>query len=340
MEEFKCCVCLGDYSSPVILNSGITLCSPCKRDHQCPITRSAISFALPNGFVADAFRYPPPLPPLPPFSLEKLFESPDRIEYINQFGQIDAIIYDDILKFELLSIFEFKAIVDRCINLEYVDPYDMRMIHYVCIYGSLDMLQYLVSKNINLNCGDRYNERPIHHACKRNKLDMVKCLITHGAELNCITREGWHTMHYACICGDEALELVKYLVSCGANLNWNEEVVAYLHWACKRGDRGLQLAKYFVECGADVNRVDRNGDLPIHVACAHGPAFRLVKFLLSCGANVNCAERNGSYPIQIAYCRGDYRTALYLIKYGANFNDIRNLLDRYPILDNIDENDD
>jgi ankyrin repeat protein len=71
-----------------------------------------------------------------------------------------------------------------------------------------------------------------------------------GAHINCVDRYGEYPLHNACHNGDEALELVKFLVS---------------H-------------------GADVNCVDRKDRSPIQFASKNG-AYKLLKFLRDNGAN-------------------------------------------------------
>lgn len=63
MDNFdNCCVCLNDYASPIIINSGTTICTICMRRLQgdCPKTRIKITTKISNNFVEKFFRNPPP----------------------------------------------------------------------------------------------------------------------------------------------------------------------------------------------------------------------------------------------------------------------------------------
>lgn len=115
-----CCVCLGDYRSPAALISGLLVCGACARNlsHH----------------------------PLALFSMEKIAKAPNKIAYMKQFNEIEPdnmelLIVNGAL---ILNIDEFKEFVNRCTDLERADNSGSTILHYVCKYGTLDMLRYLM----------------------------------------------------------------------------------------------------------------------------------------------------------------------------------------------------
>jgi Ankyrin repeats (3 copies) len=208
-----CCICLGDIQSPVILNSGATLCGQCIYNvRRCPSNYIEITAKLPNKFATEFFRYPP-VPPI--FSMEKLLKSPDKIAYMNQFDEIELGNPMNLINNRggfVLNIDEFKVFASKCIDLNRTN-YD-ELFGYACIYGNLDI---------------------------------VKCLVVHGADVNLIDIWGHGSIYNACYCGDEALELVKFLVAHGADINCdNNGAERPIHSACYGGDKSLGLVKYLV----------------------------------------------------------------------------------------------
>ena len=312
-----CCICLGDIQSPVILNSGISLCGQCVHKlHRCPSNYIEITSKFPNKFIAEFFRYPP-LPPI--FSMKKLLKSPDKIAYMNQFDKIELYDPEDLFDYNydkfLLNIDEFKVFASKCINLNYEE-----MIHYACIGCDLDIVKYLVEEHsVDINC-TKDGWYPIHVAF--NSLDIVKYLVEKGADINCRGRNGKRLIHIACD-NDRSIELIKWLITRGVIVNCtNNDNLNPIHYACKYGNNMLEVVKLLVDCGVDVNCADIWGGQPIHYACESGNgswSFELIKYLISCGANVNSFTKNGTHPLHIAYRKRRSSKIIQLLeKNGAN----------------------
>jgi hypothetical protein len=130
MREISCCICLGDYNSPIILNSGITVCYTCSYEiNCCPLTRINLTTKITNGIIDKFFRYPLP------FNMNTLMKSSNKIEYMNQYDEIkidDTIENNDFI----MNNDEFKVLIDKCINLDYISYNERRCImHYICEWG-------------------------------------------------------------------------------------------------------------------------------------------------------------------------------------------------------------
>ena len=349
-----CCVCLGECVPAIVLNSGTTICDFCAtRIQYCPATYIKLLTKLPNNFAAKFFRLPPP-PPI--FNIIELFESPNRIAYMNQFDQIILNELNTFVFKLLLNIDDFKVFVDKCVNIDYEDIDGMRLIHYACRDNRLDMVKYLVQRGANIidryidNYGSNY---PIHCACINGDkaLELVKYLVEHGADVNCTDYAWWCPIHYACS-RHNAMELVKYLVAHGADVNCDDNEGCYpIHYACLGGDEELELVKYLVAHGADVNCIDYKGCRPIHWACYGGDgSLELVKYLVAHDAYINCVNNDNRRPIHIA-CMKRGETLLlvkYLVEIGAKYYGRLPIqgVDEEPLeiakylIDNIDHIDD
>lgn len=224
-----CCVCFGEYTPPVIINSGITLCDNCVHIF-CPSTHIEISIKLLNNFAMKFFQYSPPLAPLAPlapsFTLNKLLKSSDKIGLMLEFDKIELDDPKNLIdvngKF-ILTTTEFKVFADRCHNLNCTNEYGKQIIHYACDANELGIVKYLVEKkDADVNCFNNCGLRPMHYICRRGDkaLELVKYLISHGADVNCADiNDGRHPIYFASEKGSESIELIKYLVKSGADVN-------------------------------------------------------------------------------------------------------------------------
>ncbi|MDR1922482.1 MAG: ankyrin repeat domain-containing protein [Candidatus Adiutrix sp.] len=134
-------------------------------------------------------------------------------------------------------------------------------------------------------------------------------------------------LHYAAALGD--LELVKHLLSAGANLNAPDSfgLTPFLE-ACL-GDRRrppeaqAALLKLLLESGAEIKPLDKNGRqvyFPLILAAAHsGP--EALELLLAAGCEANAATDRGRTALMIAARNNaDPATVRLLLDSGADPN--------------------
>lgn len=86
-------------------------------------------------------------------------------------------------------------------------------------------------------------------AARKNKIETVKELVNSGANVNETDKYGRTALHYAADGG--YLEIAKYLLSNGANINGNNGATP-LYFAVSR--KKVEVVKYLLEQGADCNK--------------------------------------------------------------------------------------
>jgi ankyrin repeat protein len=93
------------------------------------------------------------------------------------------------------------------------------------------------------------------------------------------------------------LDLVRDLITLGANLDWlDESGWTALHW-CSYSNN-LEIAKMFIDAGADLNIQDNHDMTPLHW-CAYRNHPGIAKILLDAGADKIVIK--GSYMIPYNY---------------------------------------
>jgi ankyrin repeat protein len=161
------------------------------------------------------------------------------------------------------------------------------------IRGDLDKVKVILNDvQANVNAQDSYGRTPLIRASKKGHLEVVKYLLANGANVNANSDDALRSAS-----NRGHLEVVRYLVEHGANVNaLDDDPLA------EASDNGhLEVVKYLVENGANVNALN---DMALFFASEEGH-LEVVKYLVENGANVNAdnnealrvAEKNGHIDI-------------------------------------------
>lgn len=144
--------------------------------------------------------------------------------------------------------------------------------------GHLDVVKYLISKGADINArNDDGRTALMNAATYSGNLEIVKALVegkggllsvfSKGVDVNAKDDNGETALMGAC--GNGHLEIVKYLISKGADINAKAEATRFrgttaLILASMYGH--LEVVKYLVSKGADVNAKSDSGMTALNVA--------------------------------------------------------------------------
>ena len=147
-----------------------------------------------------------------------------------------------------------------------------------CKAGDLDRVKYLVS--LGGAWGQGTNNFVLQFALKNEHLEVVKYLVSQGADVNAT---GDYVLQFASENGQ--LEVIKYLISQGANIQTCDN--GAIRWSSRNGQ--LEVIKYLVSQGADIRADD---DYAIRWSSRNGQ-LEVVKYLVSQGASTaNISEKH------------------------------------------------
>jgi ankyrin repeat protein len=157
--------------------------------------------------------------------------------------------------------------------------------------GDFKSVKSIIEKDSNsINIQNDEGETPLHRAILMGNLEIAKYLVSNGANINAITIDGNSPLHYA---------VYKSLA-----LSW-----PYYSFA---------IVEFLVSNGADINAQNKhNKRTPLHLAIFTGN-IEVIKYLIEQGAKINARDRVDLTPLHHAVYGGDIKIVKYLVEHGAD----------------------
>ncbi|AMD19863.1 HCL288Cp [Eremothecium sinecaudum] len=193
---------------------------------------------------------------------------------------------------------------------------------------SVSSIKALVSDNLNED-ENQEGEQPevskdpvlnqYHEACQMGDLKTVKELIESGT---IDIKHDWDDIervsgiHFAS--GNNRLNLVKYLISQGADVNMKagDFEATPLHWASKMGY--VYIVHALIENGADLSLLDKQGFDALHIATFSSNIMLVLYLLFTERLSVDSADPTGKTSLHWAAYQGDLLTVKALLRFQAS----------------------
>ena len=158
---------------------------------------------------------------------------------------------------------QFKKLIDNSSldELNETRVLNMNMIHFICCFGTNQMIKYIIDKGVNLECQSNIGIRPIHLICRYLSSEIIKYIIDKGVNLECKTTDGIRPIHF--ICQYSSSEMVKYIIDKGVNLECKtNDGIRPIHLICQYSTP--EMIKYIIDKKVILDCKTNEGFKPIH----------------------------------------------------------------------------
>lgn len=166
--------------------------------------------------------------------------------------------------------------------------------------GNLAVVEFLISNGAKIDAKDDGGGTPLHMAAFWGNLEIVEFLVEKGADVKAKTIDGYTPLHTATRFDPKAVSKM-------------EGHTVYVEYFMSKDSRNFEVVKYLVSKGANINIKIENGLTLLHGAAMMGH-LEVVEFLVSKGVNVNAKTKDGETPLQFAATN---EIAEFLLSKGA-----------------------
>jgi len=198
--------------------------------------------------------------------------------------------YEDLVKLLL----QHKANMDLAGNSQSEDDFfsEATPLDFVIRRGFTSVAVCLITNGANLGSCKPYLETPLHIAAGKENVELVKLLISHGANVNAPTRKGGKSSQSPLdiAVGRNSPETVRLLISNGASLQTQMQA---------HSGGSTTLFHLWAEGSGNTNIAAR---------------------LLTAGCDLNTTNHDGQVPLHIAVEKRNQESVFWLLSHEANVN--------------------
>jgi uncharacterized protein len=226
-------------------------------------------------------------------------------------------------------------------------------LHWAVHHGDLELTQRLIRAGAKVTVKNAFGSTPMAEAAILGRADLLEALLKAGADVESPNADGQTALMVVARTGgvDAARLLVKYGAKVNAVEQWRGQTA--LMWAVAQ--KQPAMVAELVKAGADVNARSTvnnwerqvtaepraiyrpaGGLTPLLYASREG-CVECARLLVDAGAEINLADPEKISPLLMAVINGQWDTAQYLIKKGANPNQW-DLWGRAPLYAAVDLN--
>ncbi len=205
--------------------------------------------------------------------------------------------------------------------------------------GHLELAKYLVQAGASLDAIDDSNNTLLILAAYAGHFRVVKWLIEQGADVNALNVDSFSALIGAASGGhmkvfkllfatkkysdeevnqalltaakNDQLEVVKYLIENGININFTQTEYTPLMLASISGH--LEMVEWLVEHGADVNVLNQDRISALKAAVLENQ-LEVAKFLVKKGGKLDIADSEGNTPFMTAVDYGHLKMVKWFVK--------------------------
>lgn len=200
------------------------------------------------------------------------------------------------------------------------DELGLTPLHRACEAGLSSCVQLLLNWHAEPGALDKFNRTPLYFAVQSGNIEAVKVLVAHGASpKEPRTSQGDGLLHSACMSKRAGqAQVIAYLLSQGVDPKAADRMgITPIYKLCSLGATSIELIKLLITHGADVNAETHDKSTVLHMVCRSGN-YGAAKLLLEHKADPNAADSRLHTPLLAAVHAQSFATVRVLLSYGAD----------------------
>lgn len=238
------------------------------------------------------------------------------------------------LFFNLISLWTSSELTSKVLNFIFEEMYLDLFFRLSQQMGKIEIVKYMIeTRNRPVNGHNEDGESHLFVVVCNNHWDILKYFVEEKqANVNIANHSDGHTPLIFTAMFADKLDLMKYLVEKGADVNQAEFFDSQTPLFVSSSKGHLELVKYLIANGADPGKRNLNGEDCLWIAASSG-RLEIVKFLIEQNlSDVNVTNNNSETPIYTASLQGKLEIVRYLFEKGADITIKTRSFDETPMI--------